>query len=504
MYSEVPDDTPKVTTSLATGSKFTTETKAITLTLSNAVSGTYSVDNGPVKTFTSSANVTLGQGKVADSVVTVKATATSSAGVTKDYEFTYNKKFNGTVNEAEATAKTYLASSSTLASAYSTSGIGKNETITVDGNISDWSNAMIIAQGTANDDPRVYRDNSMYEVPIDMYTLYGAWDNDNLYLMWEMTNVQDVVAPNDNYPLSQGILYQTMNVPFYIAVDTGNAGTRIGNGGKTTTGDTLWDSDITIASNFNKIIAVSTNGANGPYVYGGDSTGINTVEEYTAKTSGINFKYGLGILSSKVTGINGAYGANNNRVVGDVCNNSAAWVDFNSLGHSSSTMDFHYEMSIPLSTLGVTASDVTSKGLGVLVVATLGKSGMDCLPYDTAMNDNADLPDTGSQEFNSYEKSDADNITTSFARVAKSGGIVIPDTLELNSGADRSSPQSAGTALTLNGIAKGGTAPYTYKYYVNNSLVGTQSGSGATSAAWTPAAGSYVIKCVVTDRKSVV
>ena len=160
-------------------------------------------------------------------------------------------------------------------------------------------------------------------------------------------------------------------------------------------------------------------------------------------------------------------------------------------------------MSIPFSTLGVTASDVSSKGLGVLVVSTMGMSGMDCLPYDTAMNDNADLADTESQAFNSFEKSDADNITTSFARVAGSGGGLTDD-LELNFGADKSSPQTAETALTLNGIAEGGKAPYTYKYYVNGSLVGTKSGSGATSVAWTPSAGNYVIKCEVTDAENTV
>ena len=119
----------------------------------------------------------------------------------------------------------------TLASYYSTNaaGTGAKKTITVDGDISDWNSSMLIAQGTANDDPRVYRPNSMYEIPIDMYALYGAYDNENLYLMWEMTNVQDVVAPNDTYPLSQGVLFQTMNVPFFIAIDTGDNATAIGN-----------------------------------------------------------------------------------------------------------------------------------------------------------------------------------------------------------------------------------------------------------------------------------
>ena len=43
----------------------------------------------------------------------------------------------------------------TLASYYSTNaaGTGAKKTITVDGDISDWNSSMLIAQGTANDDP---------------------------------------------------------------------------------------------------------------------------------------------------------------------------------------------------------------------------------------------------------------------------------------------------------------------------------------------------------------
>ena len=36
----------------------------------------------------------------------------------------------------------------------------------------------------------------------DTYALYSAWDNDNLYLMWEFTNVTDVVDPAQGYPIS--------------------------------------------------------------------------------------------------------------------------------------------------------------------------------------------------------------------------------------------------------------------------------------------------------------
>ena len=321
------------------------------------------------------------------------------------------------------------AATGTLASYYATNPDGKfgvNKTITVDGDISDWDSSMIIAQGAANDDPRVYRPNSMYEVPIDLYTLYGAYDDNNLYLMWEMTNVQDIVAPNDDYPLSQGILYQTQNLPFFLAIDTGKSADAIGNNGKLSTGGTIWDSGITIQNSFNRLIAFSTNGSNGPFIYNGSSAGVNAKEIYSYGTTGITLKWGLGIKSKNVYGINGGYGQYNNRVLGDMCDESADWVDFNAKGHKTSTMDFHYEMSIPLDRLGITKSDITSNGVGALLISTFGKSGMDCLPYDLSMNDNADQADTGSQEFNSLEKSDEDFITTSFARIGAQGSIVTP------------------------------------------------------------------------------
>ena len=51
---------------------------------------------------------------------------------------------------------------------------------------------MIIAQGAANDDPRVYMDAAMHEIPIgSTYALYGCYDDNNLYLMWEITNVRE-------------------------------------------------------------------------------------------------------------------------------------------------------------------------------------------------------------------------------------------------------------------------------------------------------------------------
>ena len=398
---------------------FSTDTMTVTLRTRNASGATYTTSEGQSGSFKDGDTIEVGgSSKIGDSItVTVKAKG-STTGKELTNTYTYSKTATPVQN---------------LASYYSTNkvGYGAKKTISVDGDVSDWDSSMIIAQGTANDDPRVYRPNSMYEVPIDLYTLYAAYDDNNVYLMWEMTNVQDVVAPNDNYPLSQGTLYETMNVPFFIAFSTGQSDT-IGKSAQLTTGGTLWNSGITWQEKLNRVIAISTNGANGPWVYGGDSTGLNDTAIYgpkaDAKTntqaSGIKMKWGKGILSKNVYGIDGAYGTNNGRVVGDMTNENAKWVDFNTKGHNSSTMDFHYEMSIPLSELGTDAATVAKSGLGVQLVATMGKSGMDSLPYDLTENDNADQDDSaGSQENNSFEKSDEDNFTVPFARIgAKDSG----------------------------------------------------------------------------------
>ena len=511
-YSSVITVTdPTVTSSQASGSSFTTETYDVTLGLANAVSGTYSVDNGPTKTFTTSTKVTIGEGKIGDSDVTIKATATNDKGTTKNYTFTYKKTYvkqtsksvkSVSVMAAERAVK--AASSSSLASYYKTNAVGKgsSKTITVDGDVSDWDSSMLIAQGAANDDPRVYRPNSMYEIPYDAYALYGAWDDTNLYLMIEMTNVQDVVAPNDTYPLGSNASVD--NIPMFIYIDTGKSD-AIGNNGKTQKDETLWSCNTTVTSSFNRVIAMSSGvGKNGPYIYGGDSTGINPVELGNSTTSGIVYKTGKGILSKEVWGINGAYGEYNNRVLGDMCSDSADWVDFNTKGHNSATMDYNYEVSIPLSQLGITKSDIESSGIGVLFVHSSGASGMDCIPYDITMNDNADQSDPASNPENSFEKGDEDNITTSFARIGNGSTPPPPPDptlpLQVNFGADRSAPQEAGTALTLKGIGYGGSGSgYKYEFIVDGTTV--QESSSKDSYTWNLTSGKHTIKCIITDSK---
>ena len=511
IYSKVTSSDPTVTTSFANGSTFKTETQTIKLTLSNATSGTYSVDNGPVKTFTGSANVVLGQGKVADSTVTVKATATNASGKTKSYTFTYNKKFNGTVNEETSklsvtneTASVVTAGQKLASNIYATNPDGKKgveKTITIDGDASDWDESMLIAKGGAWDVANHYKGGHENCV-LDTTALYAAYDNENLYIAWQMVNTTDTWARSGDGPLSDG--GRVLDVPLILALSIDENSVSMSN--KNTEGGPIWGRKMGLEFNqhVDRLLYMSGKpGLGKPSIFKAvDANGNTDYEDGCVgfADGGIEYKMATTNISSKIMGLNGSDSTD------DIFNNGADWVDYKTFvgseGKHNITYDSFYEIKIPYSTLGITKSTITSKGIKAMLVATRGESALDCIPYDASMLDNA-MKDYSSDPSTSAEKDDTDIITADFAQIG-GGGIVPPsDDLELNFGADRSAPQTAGTALTLKGIAQGGSANYTYKYYVNNKLVATKTGSGETSTSWTPqTAGTYTIKCVVTDSKN--
>ena len=151
---------------------------------------------------------------------------------------------------------------------------------------------MKIAQNIANNDPRVFPQLSMHEIAIDDYTLFAAYDDDNLYLMWEMINMSDVVA-NEDFLKTQGNLW-IYNLPIFIFI---SAKAGVGNGGQMVGGGTIWNSGITLEKKVDTIIALSTNGANGPFIYhydeSQDSFPTETDDKYA--DSGITLKYFNGI-----------------------------------------------------------------------------------------------------------------------------------------------------------------------------------------------------------------
>ena len=311
----------------------------------------------------------------------------------------------------------YFISATDLGSHYKTNpngSVGKYQKITVDGKFSDWSSDMKIAQAVANDDPRVYAHWSMHEIAMDDYALFAAWDDDNLYLMWEMINLSDVVAGED-FPISQGRL-SIYNLPIFVFLNVG--GSSSGNGAKMQGGGSIWDSGITLEENVDRIIACSTNGANGPFMYKYDASigAFPRETELKGSESGVVIASDMGILEKEVIGLKAVGG--DHRKVGDTFTDAGDWIDFYSQTNHRKDLDMTYEMSISLNKLGITRQDIEEKGIGVLKVSTFGTSGMDCLPYDASMCDNADKP-YSKDSSTSMEKEDQDHITAKLARIGK-------------------------------------------------------------------------------------
>ncbi len=399
---------PVISASKKDGASFKSDTLDVTFTVTYADSASYSIDGKSAVSFTDSAVVTVGQGVAVGATTTVTVTATNANGTVTE-TFTYTKKEAGVVDGDGST-------SPALDGYYATnpnSQVGKQASISIDGSISDWDSSMLIAQGVANDDPRVYPNSSMHEIAIDDYALYAAWDNDNLYLMWEMANVQDSVAPADDFPMSQGNLW-IYNIPifFYFSVDPSIEGD-----GTVESGATLWDSGITLDANIDTVVALSTNYSNGPFVYKANDDGKIVYND--TKISSIKLEYGNDTISEHLYGVDKGHGSYNNRVPGDTLLDDSKWVDFYEAGMKhSKKLDMFYEMSIPFSALGISKAELEANGLGLMKVSTFGTSAMNTLPADPSTWDNA-AKEYSKDPSTSQEKEDADHITVPLVRIGK-------------------------------------------------------------------------------------
>ena len=507
VYTEdVDDETPKVTSSLASGSTFDTETESITLTLKNATKGTYSVDNGPVKEFTDKVTIEIGKGKIADSEIEVKTTAIGTKE-TAEQTFKYNKEFNYQKNGAgvEYTTENVQASGTAPTSdKYTTNPDGQKgqkKTIT---KASDFDESMIIAQGVANDDPAAFR--GTHEAPkFDLYAMYGAWDDENLYIGIQYTNVIDVVDPAQQAPQTgRGKPYGAdADIPQMLVFDLGTGDYT---DGSTNNADqeTVWKTNINFDGDakVDKILMYSPKDGISNYglfpVSNGKIDYDNALAPgYNMPFDGASLTWEDGFFGSSMVGIkkNGYQGYTPSELESD----SSNWVDFLLENHSNEHDTFCI-VTISLDKLGVTADQIASNGIGVMSVATYGASGIGCLPMDMTMLDVA-CDAYSKDDSSSAEKEDNDVITVPLARLGAGGGTVVKKKLmTVNFGADRSAPQTAGTGLTLEAIAEGGVAPYTYAYYVNGTALDAKSTD--TSTKWTPAEGTYTVKCVVTDSMS--
>jgi alpha-amylase len=296
----------------------------------------------------------------------------------------------------------------------------------IDGNPSEWSADMLIVQGVANDDARAFR--GSHEGPVyDLYQLYAAWDNTNLYLMWQITNVSDIASPGQDYPHSDNGKPWNGDIPFQLAFDidqgTGTNGLLAGKTETGVVGSHIWDIfHVFPNKNVDKLLMFSAKpGVGEPAVFTPDAVSGSfdykpaNVASFTA--AGVEYQWGDHCVPTQIFGI--PKDGHSGYVPSDLADESA-YVDFIAQGHDKS-MDTVYEMKIPLSALGIDATYIESTGIGVMLISTFGQSGVNSLPFDPTTIDNASVA-YGPDDSTSKEKEDVDMFTVPFARIGVEAG----------------------------------------------------------------------------------
>lgn len=369
--------------------------------------------------------------------VTYSATTGSVAdGKSKTFTITVT---NGTKTAVYTLTVTYTKKFSGGQYGTNDKGFGVNKTIS---SWSDWTEEMQIARGAAYDDPRTWKGHQ--EVPYDAYALYAAYDDNNLYLMVELTNIADKRATfmNHDYAGSDNAWWDNRDCPIGFVINTGKeqtltSPTVLQNGASVP----IWgavnftdregfdflfyhSSKYGYADHKSDFVSVGTPGlfklnpATGYFSYDSDyclSVNSGAPGSETVGTSGISVRY---IRKCQVTDtIYFESTPKDNRTSSEQTGDDLMASDTYSTCKTGD-LDMSYWYTIPLSTLGITKAHIESSGIGVRQLTSNGGSLMDCLPWDVSMVDVA-TEDCTDDASTSKEKEDVDNITSSQARIGK-------------------------------------------------------------------------------------
>lgn len=292
--------------------------------------------------------------------------------------------------------------------------LGEATAVTVDGDAAEWGPGTLIAQGVANDDPRIFR--GSHEGPVyDLYSLSAAWDESNLYLMWQYTNVTDVADPAQDYPISDNGKPYSGDIPVSIAFDADpTAGTDGlvdgGPGGVWGLLDSWENAEVDHLANFS-----AKPGVGEPALFGLNAEGAFDYEPENVagfEEAGVEYAYADGQTAETVLGVPDT--GNAGYVPADLADENL-YTDLLSEGHDPE-QDTVYEMAVPLDALGLTRQTLESDGIGVMIVSTFGESAIESLPHDPAVLDAATDP-YSADESTSAEKEDEDVFSVPFARI---------------------------------------------------------------------------------------
>lgn len=317
-------------------------------------------------------------------------------------------------------------------------GYGVNKTIS---SWSDWTEDMQIARGASYDDPRTWK--GIQETSYDAYALYAAYDDTNLYLMVELTNLPDGRATfmNHNYAGSDNAWWDNRDCPLGFIINTGKGTTATAPLVGSASGKPIWDAiNFTDSEGFDFLfygsskygyadhkaafVGVGTPGffklnpSTGYFSYDAEycmSANSGAPGAETAGTSGISVRY---IRQCQVSStVNFESTPTDNRATsGQTGEDLMESETYTSV--ETNDLDMSYWYTIPLATLGIDKAYIQSNGIGVRQLTPNGGSLMDCLPWDPSMVDNATEP-CSDDESTSHEKEDVDNITSAQARVGK-------------------------------------------------------------------------------------
>ena len=281
-----------------------------------------------------------------------------------------------------------------------TKGAYRSAGITIDGaNTSgEWAGSMLIALDKANDDPRSLGSNwTMHEAPIDFTHLWACWDDENVYLAWQLVDVTDVLDPSnagsgDPINRNDGIL-------MWMVLDTKAGGATQDMWAKSNrwTGANSPDFQIYMAGSLWQSYMSRESGG----VFPVDDGGVNYK---TCASWGITHAKSASLVAADVWGVNDCDDRN-----GD----ESGLRDFKTTGHGRTERDSFYEMKIPFAALGISnRSQLETQGIAVMIGAG-GLSAMDSVPNDATTTDTP-----GVEAYNSsFEWADSDNFTAPFARI---------------------------------------------------------------------------------------
>lgn len=284
--------------------------------------------------------------------------------------------------------------------------VGINKTIKT---LTDWDESMKIAQAAACDTPRAWLGGHEYPDP-DLYAIFAAWDDTNLYLMVEIPNVDgaDTVDNDKSYAGSQFL-------PMGWVLNTGKG---VAGDGSLVNGNSVWQNSLLYSwsTGIDTMIMYHPRvGIGKPSIFKTNSDGkFSYDDEYCIgfEKAGITRDVYFNECVSKnmwaaVVDEEGNWGGKKSKDM-----SSYNYVDYLAAGKKMSA----YQVTVPLSALGVTKSYIEETGISVGVFSTYGASTMDCIPWDSCMIDVADEA-YSSDPSSSHEKEDVDVISVSLARI---------------------------------------------------------------------------------------